>query len=183
MIKKLITRLLLFFLVIPGVALAETSPLYINVNAAIYDSTLNTYEPQGVTLGFGWDLNNFLTLELMGGTSETYNDDATGNTASIDYAGSGFLRFNLRFNRVTLYLLGGYSKVKSTITEGALTTVSESDGTSYGYGIDFYGTPDLALSIRRIEFIDLDEPDLVNHGATLLGITYYYDTPRIRSRY
>ena len=182
--KKITALLAIFALQFPLTAFAERSPLYMNVNAVVFDSTRNTYEPEGVSLGFGWDLNNYLSFELDGTTSDTYEDQPSADTYQVDYAASAFLRFNLRFNRVTLYAMGGYSKIKTTSTAGALTTIQESDGTSYGYGIDFYGTPDLALSIRRIEFIDIDEPaEQVNIGATMLGITYYYDTPRIHSRY
>lgn len=182
--KLLLTLASLFAMHFPTVSMADTSPLYMNVNAAIYDSQFNTLEPEGINLGFGVDLNNYFSFEMIAGTSNETEGVPVTNTAKINYAASGLLRFNLRFKRVTLYALGGYSKVKATNTTGVTTTVQEADGVSYGYGIDFFGTPDLALSVRRIEFIDIDDPaELASYGATMFGITYYFDTPKIHSRY
>jgi len=179
----------IFFLIglTPGLVSAECSPFYLGVNAARFDSKFNSYEPRGAMAHLGWDMNNWLALELAGGGSENYRDEQSGNTTQVDYVGSAFVRFNLRFNHVTVYLLGGYSSTQQTATTGAVTTETSSSGGSYGYGIDFYGTRDLALSFRRVEFIDIDDPnnasENVHLGATMIGITYYFDKPRIHRRY
>ena len=176
--------LALVTMLLPGLSLAENSSNYIGVNVATFDSKNSTIEQDGAMLNLGYDLNNYIALEMAAGASETYEDPATTDTSKINYAASGFLRFNVRFSRVTFYVLGGYSKVESSSTTGSTKTTYSDSGSSYGFGIDFYGTRDLALSVRRVEFFDSNEPTGNRHlGATMLGITYYFDTPKIRSRY
>jgi len=176
--------LVLITLLLPAISLAENSSNYIGVNVATFDSKQTTTEQDGLMINFGYDLNNYLALEIAAGASETNEDAATNDTSKIDYTASAFLRFNMRFNRVTLYVLGGYSSVEATATSGATSTTTTDSSGSYGYGIDFYGTRDLALSFRRVEFFDNEELTGNRHlGATMIGITYYFDTPKIHSRY
>lgn len=179
---------LLLIPMFPSLALAESSPMYIGVNFATFDSKYSDVELDGGIINLGFDLNNYFAFELSGGASETTNDEATGAKSKVDYVASAFLRFNLRFNRVTVYALGGYSQVKSTSSLGSITVEDTSSGGSYGYGIDFYGTRDLALSFRRVEFVDIEETSgntttKTHVGATMVGITYYFDKPKIYSRY
>lgn len=177
--------LTLITLLLPAISLAENnSSNYIGINVATFDSKYSTTEYDGGMINFGYDLNNYLALEIAAGASESNDDPVTSDSSKINYAASAFLRFNMRFNRVTVYLLGGYSQVESTSTSGSTSTTTTDSSGSYGYGIDFYGTRDLALSVRRVEFFDNDEPSGKTHlGATMVGITYYFDTPKIHSRY
>ncbi|MDH5257629.1 MAG: outer membrane beta-barrel protein [Gammaproteobacteria bacterium] len=176
--------LLLLTLLFSGIALAENSSNYIGINAATFDSKNSTTEYDGGMINFGYDLNNFIALEIAAGGSSTETDKVTNDTSKIDYAASAFIRFNVRFSGVTVYLLGGYSQVESTSTTGTTSITTTDSSNSYGYGIDFYGTRDLALSVRRVEFFDNDEVTGNRHlGATMVGITYYFDEPKIHSRY
>ena len=176
--------LLVVTMLLPSIVLAENSSNYIGVNAATFDSKYSTIEHDGAMVNFGYDMNNYLALEVAGGTSKTNTDQLTTDTSKINYAASVFLRLNLRFSRVTVYALAGYSKVESATTSGTVTTTTTDNSNSYGYGIDFYGTRDLALSFRRVEFFDNEELTGNRHlGATMVGITYYFDTPKIQSRY
>lgn len=177
--------LTLITLLLPTISLAENnSSNYIGINMASFDRKYSTEEYDGGMINFGYDLSNYFALEIAAGASESYEDPATLDTSKINYAASVFLRFNLRFDRVTLYVLGGYSEVESISTSGSTSTTTTDSSGSYGYGIDFYGTRDLALSVRRVEFFDNDEPSGNTHlGATMVGITYYFDTPKIHSRY
>lgn len=171
-------------LLLPCLARAESSPLYIGINAAQFDSKYTDAELDGGMINLGVDLNNYIALEIAGGLSKTEEDAATATTDKINYVASAFLRFNLRFDRVTVYVLGGYSQAEGKTTTATTTTVTTDNGGSYGYGIDFYGTRDLALSVRRVEFFDIDtETEKAHLGATMLGITYYFDTPKLHSRY
>jgi len=177
--------LTLFAMMFSAVSLAENaSRNYIGVNLATFDSKYHTTEQDGYMVNLGFDMNNYFAFELAAGTSKTETDPVTNDTSKIDYTASAFLRFNMRFDRITVYLLGGYSQVEGTTTSGGVNTSTTDEGGSYGYGLDFYGTRDLALSFRRVEFFDNEETTGNRHlGATTIGITYYYDTPKIRSRY
>lgn len=176
--------------IFPSMAMAESSPMYIGIDIATFDAkssdTKTDYD--GGMLSLGFDLNNYLAVEVAGGASKTNDDPDTLTSSKINYAAGAFLRFNLRFNRVTIYALGGYSQVESSATTGTASTTTKDKGGSYGFGIDFYGTPDLALSVRRIEFVETETTigsttTKNNIGATMMGITYYFDKPRIHSRY
>lgn len=178
------TALILVSLLLPAFAHAENSSNYIGINVATFDSKYSTVEHDGAMINVGYDLNNYLALEVVAGASETYQEPATSDTSKINYAASAFLRFNIRLNRITLYLLGGYSQVETTSTIGGTSTTTTNESNSYGYGIDFYGTRDLALSVRRVIFFDNEELSGNTHlAATMIGITYYFDTPKIHSRY
>lgn len=183
MFRKILNLTTLFALMFPASLLAETSPLYISLNSATFDSKYHDYEVDGAILSLGIDLNNYISFEVSGGTSDKHEDTAAGISYEVDYVASAFMKLNLRLNRVNLYVLGGYTKSEVTSTVGTTTTTDETKGGSVGYGIDFFGTPDLALSIRRVEFYDLENEPKTHLGATMFGITYYFDTPRIHSRY
>lgn len=172
--------LALITMLFPAITHAEdNSSNYIGINVATFDSKYSTTEHDGGMINLGYDLNNYIALEIAAGASETYEDPATNDTSKINYAASAFLRFNLRFNRVTLYVLGGYSQVETASTTGTVSTTTTDSSSSYGYGIDFYGTRDLALSVRRVEFFDNEETTGNTHlGATMVGITYYFDKPK-----
>lgn len=179
---------LLFIYMLPSLVMAESSPMYIGVNFASFDSKYSDTEFDGGMLNLGFDLNNYVAFELAGGASESTDDPATSTSSKVDYAASAFLRFNLRFDRVTVYVLGGYSQVESSTKTTTTSTSFKDSGGSYGYGIDFYGTRDLALSVRRVELIDTESQSAsgttkTHIGATILGITYYFDKPKIHSRY
>lgn len=178
--------LVLVAILFSGVSLAvdNSSRNYIGVNSAAFDSKYDTTEHDGAMLSLGVDLNNYFALELAAGASSTTEDPVTSESSKINYVASAFLRFNMRFNGITIYLLSGYSQLESTVNSGTTSTTTTDSSGSYGYGIDFYGTRDLALSARRVEFFDNEEPTGNRHlGATMIGITYYFDTPKIRSRY
>lgn len=187
---RMILPLLLVF-ILPSTVMAESSPMYIGINAATFDAkdSVSKEEIDGGMLNLGFDLNNYLAFEVAGGASKSKDDPATSSSSKINYAASAFIRFNLRFNRVTVYVLGGYSQVEGTGTTGTTSITVKEKGGSYGYGIDFYGTRDLALSLRRVELVESDRATgpatttKINTGATMVGITYYFDTPKIRSRY
>ena len=187
--KRIILPLLLVTSV-PSTVLAESSPMYLGMNSAKFDIDQpgNKLEYSGGMLNLGLDLNNYFAFEVAGGISKSKDDPTTTTSSKINYAASAFLRFNLRFNRVTVYALGGYSQVESASTTGAISTTTKDKGGSYGYGIDFYGTRDLALSFRRVEFVKTETVTGTTTtenrlGATMIGITYYFDTPKIHSRY
>lgn len=163
-------------------ALADSSHMYIGLMAASFDSKYDMPDHDGGMLNFGMDLNNFLSLELAGGTSSTTNTPIL--SSKIDYVASAFLRFNLRFDKITLYALSGYSDTQVTTTQANLSIKTKETGISYGYGIDFFGSPDLALSVRRVEFFENDQDNIKSHlGATMFGITYYFDSPSMYRRY
>lgn len=186
---RIILPLLLVFS-LPTVVMAESSPMYLGINAATFDATTagTQTDYDGGMLNLGFDLNNYFAFEVAGGTTKSTDDPVTSTSSSINYTASAFIRFNVRFNRVTVYALGGYSQVESNSKTGAISSTTTDKGGSYGYGIDFYGTPDLALSVRRVEFVETETgtgSNKVKHniGATMLGITYYFDKPKIHSRY
>ncbi len=187
MYHKRISLTFLTFLLLPGLSLADNSSRnYIGINVASFDSKYNTNEHDGAMVNLGVDLNNYIALDFAVGASSSNDDPVTLDTSKVNYVASGFLRFNLRFNRITIYALGGYSQVESSSTTDGTTTTTTDNSGSYGYGIDFYGTSDLALSFRRVEYFDNEETTTTENrhlGATMIGITYYFDTPKIRSRY
>lgn len=191
MLRKRIIFPILFLIFSPSLAMAENSPFYIGINAASFESTTtDTSQTEtstsydGAMLNFGYDINNYFSLELLTGASSSADESPT-ISSKIDYTGGVYARFNLRFNRVTLSLLGGYATTGISTTVGNTTTSDSESGQSAGIGIDFYGTRDLALSLRTMILYAKDNPgggDTVL-SATTFGITYYFDKPKIHSRY
>ena len=183
------------FLALPLSGMAdsgENSPLYIGINGAKYELTATTasgtessVEYDGYMFNLGYDFNNYLSLEADAGLSSSENEATPGSSSKIDYTVGLYLKLNMRFDRVVVSLLGGQTSTKMSVTTGATTTSDTESSTAGGIGIDFFGTRDLALTFRRMIIYTKDN---VGGGdttitATTAGITYYFDTPRIRSRY
>ncbi len=141
-------------LVCMSAAHAETSHTYIG--ADFYSSL------PGYGLRLGYDFNNILAIEGMG--ISVSSNSQSSNSGSIL---AGFLRFNLRFEKSTVY--GLYGSAQSTTTGSSTSTVA----TTYGFGADFYATRDIAFTFSS----------LFQNPTFGVGLTYYFDTPTVSSRY
>ncbi|MDH5181324.1 MAG: porin family protein [Gammaproteobacteria bacterium] len=184
-IRKILFALLA--VTMAGQVQAAESPLYFGIGVTDYaidgtgDVSLNGY-----TGYVGIDLDNIFGLEGVYMNSDTLSDPGGSGNIKLNYAGMGLLRFNLRYNHLTLYLFGGYylAEIGATINFGTLssTTALETSGYVYGGGIDLFGTKDTALSVRWYKTADKDESDF-NTTTLSIGLHIYYDVPKVFNRY
>lgn len=178
---KIIVFTLLSFTMIGNVQ-ADNTPLYFDLGIIEYDfddldTTLN-----GTALNFGVDISNYFGVEAFMANSEKYESSTTTITSfNIDYVAAALLRFNLRYDHVTLFLLGGYSRNKATINIGAGNETFTSSVEVYGAGIDIYGTRQTAITVRWYQFGD--DPDISESSEMSVGLHFYFDVPRIHKRY
>ena len=172
---------------LPQVAAAQAPANYLGLDLLSFtadsdgvDESLN-----GLTFKLGRDFANFFGVEAHVGTSD--EEETTGLRYKIDYFASLFGRFNLHFNNnVSVYAMAGGSYVK---TSGVATfpapvgTISLSDddsGLAYGAGVQAFGDEDLAINLGWVRYLHLSDATL---DAFNIGLTYYFDWPRIRRRY
>lgn len=185
--KKIIAALVAAVLCSPlSLYAAEPSHFYIGAAWGNYNLDIKNYgvtydSSTGLALDLGYDFTNFLAIQGSYITPDTFAANSSGLDENVKYAASVFLRANLRFERATLFALGG----------GTTTNASNSEyvnviNPAYGFGVDFYGTKDLAITIKYVTYLDAKTKVggyKVNLSGTTVGFTYYFDTPHFSDRY
>lgn len=189
-------RIIMFLMLsftLAGQSQAAESPLYFGLGIAEHTVDGSSDSMNGYSLNLGIDLDNYFSLEGIVMNSESISESNGGLTATakIDYSASAMLRLNLRYNHLTLYLLGGYYTSKNSVdvsgTFGSFGSVSasgelDSSGFAYGAGIDIYGTKSTALTVRWMNTTDKDISEFSIDTITI-GLHFYYDVPRVFNRY
>lgn len=163
---------------------AEASHFYIGINATGYTFDIKnsgtTYgSNSGAALGLGYDLNNILAIEANYISPGVFTRTG-GSDENIDYGASLLGRANLRFQKTTVFFLGGATKL------GVTNASYDDTGLAYGMGIDFYGLKNTALTLKYVNYFDSETTvgsNAVKLDGISLGFTHYFDTPRFSSRY
>ena len=163
---------------------AEASHFYIGINASNLtfdiENTSSTFgSNSSAALVLGYDINNIVAVEASYISPGIFSRTG-GSDEDISYGASLFARANLRFERTTLFFLGGATKL------GVTNASYDDTGLAYGMGIDFYGLKNTALTLKYANFFD-SETTTGNNAVKLdgisLGFTHYFDTPRFSNRY
>ena len=157
-------------------------------------------------LTFGYDFDDWISTELHLGKSNTLNLTGVGNdffNVKANFISALFLRFNMRFEKINWYLLGGYGKTEfeadfsigNTLASlsgffpsgGLPTSGSESvdfSGPAYGFGVEIYGTPNSALTLSWIRYFEDSVGGLdVDFTTTNIGFVYHFDWSPEKTRY
>ena len=184
--KKLFTALLAAALISPmSLYAAEPSHLYIGAAWGNYSLDIKNYSASydsssGLALDIGYDFTNVFAIQGSYIAPDTFQA-SSGNDENISYATSLFARANLRFQRWTLFGLAGGTSVSGNNAE-YVNTINP----AYGVGIDFYGTKDVAITLKYVNYVDAKLKVIGNDvslSGTTIGFTYYFDTPRFSKRY
>ena len=156
---------------------------------------------------FGYDLSNWMAIEAhVGKTNKISLTDPSGDFLDFgtDYVAAAFVRFNLRYDRVTWYAMAGAGTVKfsgnyditnaaaeisSTLgnflnTAGLPATGSFDESinaAAYGGGLEFYGSRNTALTLNWIRYFD--DNDVGALTVVSLGFIHHFDWPRGSKRY
>lgn len=136
-------------------------------------------ESDGAALKIGRDIGNFFAVELHGG----YADPVQLNGADlyeVTAFASLFGRFNLHFDFITLYALGGYTVAKFDDYIASAVIDDVETGFAYGGGIMFFFSPNFAANAAYVRYLDNSDFAATSVSA---GLTWYFDWPRLRPRY
>ena len=167
----MITKTVLSIILLAGVCFEAS---YCFADSGFYGgvsySELDYSEP-GLDLDFstigglvGYKLSNTFAIEVRGAKGQT-DDDIYGYGVEVDKTMSVFGRFSLaNQSNITPYLLGGFSKGWLSADGGY--KVDETDF-SYGLGLAFSLTDELAVSAEYVSMLDTDDAE-VNAASLLL---------------
>lgn len=184
------TKLAIAFMVaaaLPQVAGAQAPANYVGLDLLSFTADSNTVDESlgGVAVKLGRDFTNFFGVEGHVGMSD--EEEAAGFRYQIDYFASLFGRFNLHLNNnVSLYAMAGGSYVKTSGSAtfpapvGAVSLVDDDAGLAYGAGVQAFGDEDLSINLGWVRYLHTSDATL---DAFNVGLTYYFDWPRIRRRY
>lgn len=185
--RSRLIMLLMFAAALPQVAAAQAPANYFGLDLLSFSSDSDTVDESlgGVAIKLGRDLTNFIGVEAHVGTSD--EEEQAGFSYKIDYFASLFGRFNLHLNNnVSLYAIAGGSYVKTSGSAtfpapvGTVSLVDDETGLAYGAGVQAFGDEDLAINLGWVRYLHLSDATL---DAFNIGVTYYFDWPRIRRRY
>jgi len=133
------------------------------------------YSEPGLDLDFstvggliGFKLSNAFAIELRGAKGQT-DDDVYGIGVEVDKTMSVLGRFSLpNETNVTPYVVAGFSKAWLSADGGFKTDVSDY---SYGIGLAFSLTNELAVSAEYVSLLDKDDAEI---NAASLMVTYTF---------
>lgn len=171
MITRVAAVLMISFCCV-GHVQAQDSKFYYGLAITSTEFDALGLDENGLQLKFGHEFGKFLALEAhLGGSSES-TDNLVGDP-ELTYS-AVFLRLNLPFERVNLYVLGGAATLNLDIPG---FDDSEFDR-AVGVGIDLLASPDNALTIEVMKYGTQDEQDLID--VVNLGFTHRFDFPGLR---
>lgn len=142
------------------------SGLFLNANEEVDDSK----EDRGsLAIKIGKAIDEDLSWEAH--ASRVNNSDEDNGIFTV----GGFLRYDWRFEKYSLYGLGGVSSLYNYVDEG--DDINESS-VSFGFGIDLFGSPNLAMTFEYVYMInaELDDGEDLTYQTIGLGLTYFFTT-------
>ncbi len=132
----------------------------------------------------GADVTNLLGFEVHLGKSDRLSQGVSpGITVDLEtkYIAAAFARATLRFQKTTLYALGGYGTVKYEVAQLNLLNIKQNiSGPAYGAGMEWYGGPHTALNLSWIRYVDDGDNTIDTFN---IGIVHHFDWPGLSSRY
>jgi len=152
----------------------------LNKKASVGAPVQSESDVDGGILKYGYDFNNWFAVEGHLGRTASVENTALSYTSGINYMGFAGARFNLRYDHFTLYALGGAGFAQIAETSSGTDYQLNKVGPAYGVGLDFYGSKSTSISVAYIQYIDTSDVDL---SSLQLTIKFYFDKPKIQSRY
>lgn len=168
------------FLALGTTANASDAHWFVDLNAWQFDQSGGD-DLTGLALDLGYDLNNYFTLQTRAGRTES-TDVGANLDYRIDYYLGAYLRFNLRYNHLTVYALGGYSYFKEggSAVQGAGVKDSEYGGAG-GMGLALFGSEDTAITLEYLRHVLADSDQDVN--TIHVGLLHHFGLRRPSKRY
>ncbi len=166
MIKRVLLAAML--VAAPQGALAERPPQYWGVSLGTFeleDPNGNITETTNVGLQAGYKFTSFVGLEARGGFESGETSGAL-DEPELTYGG-GFVRVDIPYERVNLYVLLGGGQVTYDTASG---DVSES-GPAGGVGIELFGSERSAVSL---EYINYSSDDTTYDGLSI-GFVHHFN--------
>ncbi len=146
--KKLLAIVLLSILTPAAFALEPGSGWVVDISGGYTPSILNIDSGISRAGYIGYKFNRVFSVE--GGYTSLLNQSTSGPGTFVSIGGpeiAGIIRFRIN-NRVSPFLRAGYTKMAlKNATAGAVTSIENIYGPSYGGGLQFYQTDHLSLRI------------------------------------
>ncbi len=166
MIKRVLLAGLL--VVVPQWALAERPPQYWGVSLGQFeldDAGGNVTDTVNLGLQAGYKFTRFLGIEARGGF-ESGDTSGALDEPDLQYGG-GFVRLDLPYERVNVYLLLGGGQVNYDTVNG---NVSES-GPAGAIGIELFGSERSAVSLEYVRYAGDD----TTYDGLSLGFVHHFN--------
>ncbi len=132
---------------------------YVGLTATSFDfertgllsHSYNTHGYMGI---LGVDLGPYLAVEVRGGQGDS-DRDANGLSLMAREVTAAYGRLNLPLDegKVVVYALGGFAAVNVKGELGAVTHTKTISGSSYGVGIELYGSRSTALRAEYVRYL------------------------------
>jgi len=152
---------------------------YVGFNAAsseLVGNTVGTVAMSNLNLRLGYHVSPFFAVEGHVG----WGSDNTGvllKSPNSRYA-SFFLRFDLPFDRVNLYLLAGGSAFEADVVTATAAKQGNETSPAYGLGIELFGNRDTALTLEMARYLDNTLKD--RYDSVGVGFVTHFDWPTLR---
>ncbi|MDQ7074262.1 MAG: porin family protein [Gammaproteobacteria bacterium] len=161
------------------VAEVPRSPSYIGFNVGsseLAGTTLGTVAMSNLNLRLGYHFADYLAVEGHVG----WGSDNTGvllKSPNSRYA-SLFLRLDLPYDRVNLYLLAGGSYFESDVATTTAIKKGNETSPAYGVGIELFGNRDTALTLEISRYLQNTVED--RYDSIGVGFVTHFGWPRLR---
>lgn len=137
------------------------------------DGASEDLNPTGLTLRGGYFLTDNFAVEGRLGTGLN-DDNVSGTNVDLEldqlmgvYA-AGYLPVN---NVFSFYGLLGFSYAEATLSNRFASASDDDDGFSYGAGVQFKFTPQIAGQLEYVSYLSKSDYDL---NAASLGLSYHF---------
>lgn len=153
-------------------AQAQDSKFYYGLSITSTEFDLAGLESNGVGLKFGREFGKYIMIEAHAGTSSDSTDTVLGDPDTT-YA-SAFLRLNLPFERVNLYVLGGAASINADLLGFDESEVDR----AAGFGLDLLANENTGFTLEVMNYGIEDDIDLIK--IVNFGFTHRFDFPGLR---
>ncbi|HEX7027558.1 MAG TPA: outer membrane beta-barrel protein [Gammaproteobacteria bacterium] len=155
-----------------GQAQAQDSKFYYGLSLTSTDFELAGVESNGIGFKLGREFGKYIMIEAHIGNSSESSDNLLGDP-DLTYSGA-FLRLNLPFERMNIYVVGGAASINANLTGFDDSEVDR----AVGFGFDLLASENSALTIEVIDYGTEDELELIE--TVQLGFTHRFDFPGLR---
>jgi len=137
----------------------DSANWYVGVGASSFDfersgAGSHSYNTDGYVVKLGYDLGSYLSVEGRVGTSDSSGADGAGLKMEGRTISAAYVRLNLPINKVNLYVMGGYASVNVQADLAGVKQSKELKGSSYGFGIELFGSRTTALSAEYVRYVN-----------------------------
>ncbi|MDQ7017288.1 MAG: porin family protein [Gammaproteobacteria bacterium] len=152
---------------------------YIGFNVGsseLVGTTLGTVAMSNLNLRLGYHFADYFAVEGHVG----WGSDNTGvllKSPNSRYAAL-FLRLDLPYDRVNLYLLAGGSYFESDVVTTTAVKKGNETSPAYGVGIELFGNRDTALTLEIARYLENSVHD--RYDSVGVGFVTHFDWPPLR---